>query len=118
MSLGNIFDIAGSGMTAQSLRLNTTASNIANAETASSSTDQTYRARKPVFAAIQQSMLNPSQQSMAFGSDNGPGAGVGLKASSRVTPSCRCATSLIIPLRTRMGTCSTPTSTWLKKWRT
>ena len=38
MSLGNIFDIAGSGMTAQSLRLNTTASNIANAETASSST--------------------------------------------------------------------------------
>ena len=76
MSLGNIFDIAGSGMTAQSLRLNTTASNIANAETASSSTDQTYRARKPVFAAIQQSMLNPSQQSMAFGSDNGPGAGV------------------------------------------
>lgn len=76
MSLGNIFDIAGSGMTAQSLRLNTTASNIANAETASSSTDQTYRARKPVFAAIQQSMLNPSQQSMGFGSDNGPGAGV------------------------------------------
>ena len=38
MSLGSIFDIAGSGMTAQSLRLNTTASNIANAETASSST--------------------------------------------------------------------------------
>ena len=76
MSLGNIFDIAGSGMTAQSLRLNTTASNIANAETASSSTDQTYRARKPVFAAIQQSMLNPSQQGMAFGNDDGPGAGV------------------------------------------
>lgn len=76
MSLGSIFDIAGSGMTAQSLRLNTTASNIANAETASSSTEQTYRARKPVFAAIQQSMLNPSQQGQAFGSDEGPGAGV------------------------------------------
>ncbi|MGM0769817.1 MAG: flagellar basal body rod protein FlgC [Pseudomonadota bacterium] len=76
MSLGNIFDIAGSGMTAQSLRLNTTASNIANAETASSSTEGTYRARKPVFAAIQQSMLNPQQQDMAFGSEAGPGAGV------------------------------------------
>ncbi|HEY9119451.1 MAG TPA: flagellar basal body rod protein FlgC [Marinobacter sp.] len=76
MSLGSIFDIAGSGMTAQSLRLNTTASNIANAETASSSTEQTYRARKPVFAAIQQSMLNPSQQGLAFDSDQGPGAGV------------------------------------------
>lgn len=58
MSLGNIFDIAGSGMTAQSIRMNTTASNIANAETASSSVDQTYRARKPVFAAIQQDLLD------------------------------------------------------------
>ncbi|GHD47842.1 flagellar basal-body rod protein FlgC [Marinobacter persicus] len=78
MSLGNIFDIAGSGMTAQSLRLNTTASNIANAETASSSTETTYRARKPVFAAIQQSMLNPDQHTFgATGSgEQGPGAGV------------------------------------------
>ncbi|MBN7769269.1 flagellar basal body rod protein FlgC [Marinobacter daepoensis] len=71
MSLGNIFDIAGSGMTAQSLRLNTTASNIANAETASSSTDTAYRARKPVFAAIQQAMLN-----QGAGGSEGPGAGV------------------------------------------
>lgn len=76
MSLGSIFDIAGSGMTAQSLRLNTTASNIANAETASSSTGETYRARKPVFAAIQQSMLNPSQQGLPFAGNEGPGAGV------------------------------------------
>ena len=75
MSLGNIFDIAGSGMTAQSLRLNTTASNIANAETASSSTDQTYRARKPVFAAVQQSLLDPSQ-TLSFASEQEPGAGV------------------------------------------
>jgi flagellar basal-body rod protein FlgC len=76
MSLGKIFDIAGSGMTAQSLRLNTTASNIANAETASSSTDETYRARKPVFSAIQQSLMDPSQQNLAFASEQGPGAGV------------------------------------------
>ncbi|MDX1458493.1 MAG: flagellar basal body rod protein FlgC [Marinobacter sp.] len=76
MSLGNIFDIAGSGMTAQSLRLNTTASNIANAETASSSVDGTYRARKPVFAAIQQSLLNPGQAGMPGFSSEGPGAGV------------------------------------------
>tara|TARA_R110001592_G_scaffold205052_2_gene455431 strand:- start:4085 stop:4528 length:444 start_codon:yes stop_codon:yes gene_type:complete len=53
MSLSQIFDIAGSGMSAQSIRLNTTASNIANAETASSSTGDVYRARKPVFAAVQ-----------------------------------------------------------------
>ncbi|SDX44895.1 flagellar basal body rod protein FlgC [Marinobacter mobilis] len=74
MSLGSIFDIAGSGMTAQSLRLNTTASNIANAETASSSVDSTYRARKPVFAAIQQEMLGA--QGQGFGGAQGPGAGV------------------------------------------
>lgn len=52
MALGNIFDIAGSAMTAQSVRLNTTASNLANAQTASSSVDQVYRARHPVFKAI------------------------------------------------------------------
>ena len=52
MSLFKIFDIAGSGMSAQSLRLNTTASNISNAESVSSSEDQTYRARHPVFSAL------------------------------------------------------------------
>ncbi len=57
MSLGRIFDIAGSGMSAQSMRLNTTASNIANAQSASSSIGETYRARHPIFAAIQQSMM-------------------------------------------------------------
>jgi len=41
-------------MSAQSLRLNTTASNIANADSVSSSIDETYRARHPVFAAEMQ----------------------------------------------------------------
>ncbi|MDO9372741.1 MAG: flagellar basal body rod protein FlgC [Gammaproteobacteria bacterium] len=52
MSLFSIFDIAGSGMSAQSVRLNTTSSNLANAETVSSSAAQTYRARQPVFSAV------------------------------------------------------------------
>jgi flagellar basal-body rod protein FlgC len=52
MSLDKVFNIASSGMSAQSLRLNTIASNIANAETVSSSIDQTYRARNPVFATV------------------------------------------------------------------
>ncbi|WP_133407578.1 flagellar basal body rod protein FlgC [Parashewanella tropica] len=51
MSLFNIFEVSGSGMSAQSVRLNTTASNIANADAVSSSVDETYRARHPVFAA-------------------------------------------------------------------
>jgi flagellar basal-body rod protein FlgC len=58
MSLTNIFDIAGSGMAAQSIRLNTTASNVANADSPSSSIDEVYRARKPVFAAIQQDVMS------------------------------------------------------------
>lgn len=52
MSLFKIFDIAGSGLSAQSIRMNSTSSNLANAETVSSSIDQTYRARQPVFAAM------------------------------------------------------------------
>lgn len=51
MSLFNVFDIAGSGMTAQSKRLNVVASNLANADSATSSTGQPYRARQVVFAA-------------------------------------------------------------------
>lgn len=51
MSLFKVMDVAGTAMSAQSLRLNTTASNIANANTVSSSADTTYRSRQPVFAA-------------------------------------------------------------------
>lgn len=51
MSLFNVFDISGSAMSAQSVRLNTTASNLSNANSVSSSIDETYRARHPVFAA-------------------------------------------------------------------
>ena len=52
MSLNNIFNIAGSAMSAQSIRLNTTASNMANAETLAGSADKIYRAKEPVFATI------------------------------------------------------------------
>ena len=51
MSLFRIFDIAGPAMSAQSVRLNATASNLANAESVSSSAETTYRARRPVFAS-------------------------------------------------------------------
>ena len=52
MASMKIFDIAGSGMTAQTLRLNLVASNMANVDAVSSSIDETYRARLPVFRAI------------------------------------------------------------------
>lgn len=65
MSLFNIFDVAGSGMSAQSVRLNTTASNIANADAVSSSVDKTYRARHPVFEAEMAKANNMQQSSQA-----------------------------------------------------
>jgi flagellar basal-body rod protein FlgC len=52
MSDFRIFDIAGSGMSAQSVRLNTVASNLANAESVSGDPAKVYRARHPVFQAI------------------------------------------------------------------
>ncbi|MWV17415.1 flagellar basal body rod protein FlgC [Pseudomonas sp. L-22-4S-12] len=52
MSFDAIYRIAGSSMNAQTVRLNTVASNLANADSAASSPEQVYQARKPVFAAV------------------------------------------------------------------
>jgi len=52
MSLFSIFNVAGSAMSAQSQRLNVVASNIANADSTTSSTGQTYKAKQVVFAAV------------------------------------------------------------------
>jgi flagellar basal-body rod protein FlgC len=52
MSSFKIFDIAGTGMSAQSVRLNTTASNLANADSVSGDPNQVYKARHPLFEAI------------------------------------------------------------------
>lgn len=54
MSLFKIFDLSGSALSAQSVRLNTVASNMANADVASSSPTDVYRARHPVFSAVMQ----------------------------------------------------------------
>ena len=61
MSLFNVLDIAGSGMSAQALRLNTTASNMANAESVSGSSEETYRARQPVFSAVMKALNEKPQ---------------------------------------------------------
>ena len=56
MSSFKIFDIAGSGMSAQSVRLNTTASNLANADSVSGDPNQVYKAKHPLFEAIRASL--------------------------------------------------------------
>jgi flagellar basal-body rod protein FlgC len=51
-----IFDIAGSGLSAQSVRLNTVASNLANADSVSGDPKTAYKARHPVFEAVRASL--------------------------------------------------------------
>lgn len=51
MSMLNVFNIAGSALTAQSARLNTVASNLANADSVAGPNGQPYRGKQVVFAA-------------------------------------------------------------------
>jgi len=59
MSLFSVFNIAGSALNAQTIRLNTTASNLANAESVNGDPAKVYRARHPVF----QTMMDASEPS-------------------------------------------------------
>ena len=52
MSLFKVFDVAGSALSAQSIRLNVIASNLANADVVAGRPDQVYKARHPVFATV------------------------------------------------------------------
>ncbi len=65
MSLFNVFEIAGSALNAQMVRMNATASNMANADSASSSSGATYRARQPVFAPLLANELDPASDAVA-----------------------------------------------------
>jgi flagellar basal-body rod protein FlgC len=52
MSFDKIFGIAGSALNAQSVRMNLTASNLANAGTVSGSEQEAFRGKRPIFKAI------------------------------------------------------------------
>ncbi len=52
MSLFNVFNTAGSALNAETIRLNTTASNLANAESVNGDPAKVYRARHPVFQTL------------------------------------------------------------------
>lgn len=64
MSMFNVFDIAGSAMTAQSVRLNAVASNLANADTVSGSEQSAYRAKTPLFQAVLENLASPATASV------------------------------------------------------
>ncbi|HXA36385.1 MAG TPA: flagellar basal body rod protein FlgC [Steroidobacteraceae bacterium] len=67
MSLFNVFNVAGSGLNAETIRLNTTASNLANAESVNGDPSKVYRARHPVF----QSMMDMNSFADAEGASSG-----------------------------------------------
>ena len=62
MSLFNVFEISGTALNAQSMRLNAIASNLANAGVVSGSAEEAYRARYPVFSNIYLSNVNSVEE--------------------------------------------------------
>ena len=70
MSLFNVFNVAGSALNAETIRLNTTASNLANAESVNGDESKVYRARHPVF----QTMMNTDEPGF-----DGEAAAVGVR---------------------------------------
>ena len=67
MSLFDVFNTAGSALNAETLRLNTTASNLANAESVNGDPSKIYRARHPVFQTMMDDSANFDQQDAAVG---------------------------------------------------
>lgn len=65
MSLSSVFDVAGSAMNAQSVRMNVTASNLANAGSVSGDADNVYRAKQPIFSSFSDSMVGQSRPGSA-----------------------------------------------------
>lgn len=105
MGFNAIYQIAGSAMNAQMIRLNTVASNLANADTAAGSAESVYKARQPVFSAV-------LDQSM--GSD-GASASVAVTAITE-QPGPSPAMNLIIRWPMRRDMSITPRSIRWMKW--
>jgi flagellar basal-body rod protein FlgC len=84
MSLFSVFNTAGSGLNAQTIRLNTTASNLANAESVNGDPSKVYRARQPVF----QTMMDTSQPGID-GGDSAAGVRVLGIVESTAPPTMR-----------------------------
>ena len=67
MSITKIFDIAGSSMNAQMVRMNLTASNLANATTAAGSPEEAFKAKRAVFRTMLDEQTSNSNQSYGGG---------------------------------------------------
>jgi flagellar basal-body rod protein FlgC len=63
MSLFDAMNIASTALTAQTTKLNTVAQNLANANTVASSPEETYTARAPLFRAVLEGQIDPTDAS-------------------------------------------------------
>jgi flagellar basal-body rod protein FlgC len=69
----SVFDISGRAMAAQLVRLNTTASNLANANSVSSTKEGAFRALKPVFKTVNEGQgISTVQVSQVVASQTDP----------------------------------------------
>lgn len=60
MAMFDVFSTTGSALNAQSVRLNTVASNLANADSVSGDPEGAYRARMPVFKTVLDASGDPA----------------------------------------------------------
>ena len=60
MSMDNIFGIAGTALNAQLTRINATASNLANVGTVSTSEQEAFRSKRPIFKALMSAEMTNS----------------------------------------------------------
>jgi len=67
MSLFQVFDIAGSGMSAQAIRLNTVSSNMANAKNVSGTPEDIYRSKNPVFQSVMRELTGGNTDTSGTG---------------------------------------------------
>ena len=64
MGLFTVFDVSSSAMNAQTVRLNTISSNLANADSVSGSPNEVYKAKSPVFETMLQQQLGSNANSV------------------------------------------------------
>ena len=67
MQLDNVFGIAGTALNAQAIRMNTTASNLANAGTVTGKENEAFRAKRTVFKTIMEGQQKAHEQGYAGG---------------------------------------------------
>lgn len=58
MSLFNIMEVAGTGMAAQTVRMNVVSSNLANAGSVASSAEEVFKAKEPLFEAVLKNQIS------------------------------------------------------------